>query len=149
MNKEKIYRLLAIGLLVSNLLLIGFILWGKPKPPIPRDLIIEKLHFDAAQTSTYDSLITRHQEAIKENDETLRTAKKELYHQLHSSVSNSEKELLLQTIAETQAAIEAIHFEHFEDIKALCTAEQLEAFDGLSDELVKLFAPPALKKDRP
>lgn len=144
MNKVKLLSIISIGLLISNLALVGFIVFGKHRPGPhegPRNLIIESLHFDAKQVEVYDQLIQEHRQEIRQSDEKLRGLKNELYKGLASNASAATNDSLINEIGKVQNHIETTHLSHFEAIKKLCKPNQMEDFNALTGELAKLFAP--------
>ena len=61
MNKKHFYTLTIVGLLLVNLMLIGFITFqkkGRPHPMQPKNIIIDKLNFDNDQIASYELLIS-------------------------------------------------------------------------------------------
>lgn len=149
MGKTKFITFLAIGLLLSNLLLVGYIMLNRSQPTHqppprhggPRNIIIERLHFSEEQVTEYDKLIQWHRSEIDKRDHKMRELKNQLYSTL-SNLSDNTKDSLIATIANTQQEIERIHYKHFEDIKRLCTPQQQADFEKLTKEIAALFAPP-------
>lgn len=150
MEKTKLLTIAVIGLLLINIGTLGFLLLnGKEhRPPHedgrpePKEIIIEKLHFDAAQQKEYDNLIRWHRGEITRLDGNIRQAKNELYAQLsQADVQAKVKDSLIAVINSNQKQIEATHFKHFEDIKKLCHKDQMDDFDALTEELSRIFAP--------
>ncbi len=148
MNKNRLLIFLIAGLLISNILLIVFMLKGRGPghhgPPHhkggPRDLIIERLHLDAVQITKYDTLIQKHRSYLREYEETLLTLKKDLYSNLKNKADKATVYYSIDGIAKVQAQIESIHYQHFEDIKNLCKPEQQKDFEKLVDELANIFS---------
>ena len=148
MNKIKFLSILAIGLLTSNLMLIGYIVYNKTdrphknRHPGPRNIIIEKLHFSQAQITQYDELIKWHRSEINKAQEVLMSCKNKLYTTLAENANDSTlKKSCIEDIAAAQRNIELIHYKHFEDIKKLCNSEQEQYYKLLTDEIAELFAP--------
>jgi len=153
MEKTKLLTFTVIGLLVLNFATLGFLLVSGPKGhkpphdrpegrPNPKEIIIEKLHFDASQQKEYDKLIQWHRGEIDRLDKGIREAKNNLYALLRENqIDTKVKDSLLAQINANQKQIEATHFKHFEDIKKLCHKEQLENFANLTEELSRIFAP--------
>lgn len=149
MEKTKLLTIAVIGLLVINLGTLGFLLLngkGDPHPhggrPEPREIIIEKLHFDAVQQKEYAKLIEWHRSEITRLDDNIRKAKNELYSQLSQAETNAtSKDSLISVINSNQKQIEETHFRHFEDIKKLCHKDQMKDFNALTEELSRIFAP--------
>ena len=151
MEKTKLVTFGIITLFLLNLGTLGFLLLSNPKAhrspngpekrPKPREIIIEKLHFDAAQIQQYDQLILWHRSHITEMEDQIGASKNELYLQLNKdSVDEKTKDSLINVLASCQKQIESIHFKHFQDIKKLCKKDQLNDFSDLTEELSKLFS---------
>lgn len=154
MEKTKVLSFAVIGLVVLNLgILVFLFLNGKNhKPPHdrrpePKQIIIDKLHFDAKQQQDYAKLITGHRAAITRLDDSIRKAKNELYLLLNEdTVDEKVKVALLDEIAVHQKQIEQTHFKHFQDIKKLCRKDQLDDFEALTEDLSRIFAPKPPRK---
>ena len=153
MEKTKLLTITVIGLLVLNLATLGFLFISGPKghkPPndrtegrqMPREIIINRLHFDVNQQKDYDKIIQWHKGEIKRLDYEVREAKIGLYSQLkESQLDLKVKDSLIAVINTNQKQIETTHFKHFEEVKKLCNKDQLEDFNELTEELSKLFSP--------
>ena len=153
MKKTKLLTITVIGLLLLNFAVLAFLFVsgsrGHKQPtdrpegrPNPREIIIERLHFDDNQQKGYDNIVQWHKGQIKKLDENLRSAKNELYTQLKQpQVDIKFKDSLIAVINTNQEQIEETHFKHFEDIKKLCHQDQLEDFYELTEDLSKIFAP--------
>jgi periplasmic protein CpxP/Spy len=153
MNKGRFFQWTTVILIVLNLVILGFVLkkgrghhergpmtrTDHPKGSI-RGEIVDRLGFNEAQTAEYDLLIDSHKKAIAEADHGIRKAKKALFGLLKSS-DQSNKEALIANINTHQKSIEEAHFEHFESIRGICTEDQMERFDALTEDLARLFAP--------
>ncbi len=154
MTRTKLLTIAVIGLLLLNFGIMGVMFFGKPShPPMhpqhvgqkgegPKQIIIERLHFDEMQQKDYELLIVVHR---KETDD-LHEASKKLHDELFSllkgvTINQRQSDSLVLEIANNQKAIENLNFDHFNAIKKLCTGEQVGYFNELVDELGKLFAP--------
>ncbi len=149
MKIKSLYIIIIIGLVALNLFTIWSVKsnpnhrgpFGKMRPE-PREIIIEKLHFDKSQISNYDSLIKVHQKNIREANENSLAIRSTLYKQLIApDVDRNGVDSLINALGDQQKQIESIHFHHFEDIKNLCKPEQHNDFYNLVDELSLLFSP--------
>ncbi len=149
MNKNRLLILLVAGLLISNILLVVFMMKGRgpghgppPRHGGPRDLIIERLHFDESQIQQFEKLIQEHHKNVTDQDQALMTIKNTLYSNLKSVENKTVTDSLINSMVTIQNKIEHIHYSHFGDIKKLCKPEQLEDFNELASELSRLFGPP-------
>ncbi|MFZ1703817.1 MAG: hypothetical protein WAT79_05695 [Saprospiraceae bacterium] len=150
MNKSKLLTFLAVGLFLSNLLLIGFILIKKPKRPFeegPKKMIAERLHFDADQYADYEALIKKHFDQIQKKDSMIIVSKNTLY----ACIRNGNKMLkdsMLTNLGKLQMEVEDIHYQHFLDIGNICTEDQLKDYDLLLNDVAKLFSREKRNKPR-
>jgi Spy/CpxP family protein refolding chaperone len=152
MEKTKLLTITVIGLLLLNFATLGFLFISGTKghkPPHdipegrhePKEIIIERLHFDANQQKEYGQLIEWHRGEIRQLEDSIRVSKNELYMLLNDDkVDEKAKVTLINEIALFQKQIEATHFKHFEDIKKLCKPEQQVYFNELTEELGRLFS---------
>lgn len=156
MNRQKLLTIVALGLLVVNLGLVGFLLLRKPphqplgggvhagKHAGPRDIIIERLNFDSTQITAYDDLIREHRIGIRNAEREMREYKSELYqllaHENQAETSAEKFDSLICVIGDVQKRIEKINYEHFADIKTLCRPDQLPRFAELTSEIAVLFS---------
>jgi protein CpxP len=143
MNRNKLLMLIIAGLLISNLALVCFIFFGH-RPPAhegPRDIIIERLHFDRKQVEDYDRLIFDHRRSMRNKQDEMLNLKKQLYGTLTTN-DTTRNDSLRNLIADVQKGIENINYNHFRDIEKLCNASQKNDFDELVKDIAELFAPP-------
>ena len=147
MDKIKLLTYSVIGLVLLNIGIISFLYLSRPNPNRddnrrkPKDIIIEKLHFDATQEKKYEEIINVYRNTIDSLNNNNREIKAELYSQLKQpSVSNKIKDSLIKLILVNQKIIEETNFKHFQDIKNLCTKSQIEEYNSLTTELGHLFS---------
>jgi hypothetical protein len=147
MDKIKLLTYAVIGLLLLNVGIIGFLFITRPnRNPEgnhrrPKEIIAEKLHFDANQIKKYESIIPIHKDKIDSLDAVNREIKSELYSQLKLPVVNTiVKDSIITLFLANQKRIEEAHFKHFQDIKSICKASQLQDFSALTQELGKMFS---------
>lgn len=137
MKKSTIKNSFIVVLLLGNILLIAnyFMRPPHPRPEGPRNEIIEILHFDKQQIADYDKLIQKHQTDIGKAEKDLVQAKNKLYSDLDQQIDS----VLLQEVLVQQAAIEKVHYNHFQDIKKLCKPNQMVYFEQLNKKIGSLF----------
>lgn len=153
MKKTKLVTITIIGLLLLNFATITFLLLSGPRGhkrpnerpegrPDPKEIIIERLHFDVNQQKEYDKIVQWHKGEIKKLDSNIRQTKNELYSQLNKTKVNVKtKDSLITILNSYQKQVEETHFKHFEDIKKLCHQDQLDNFNELTEDLSRIFAP--------
>lgn len=141
MSRNRFYIFLIVGLLISNLLLVAFILMKKPREHSgPRNLIIERLHFDENQVQQYDELIRQHRMQITEKEHKMMTLKTQYYSFLKNN-NQKNNDSLIPAIGIVSMETEKINFKHFQDIKKICHPDQIKYFDDLINDFESLFAP--------
>ena len=113
MNKIKLLSIVATVLFISNVALAAFMFFGKHRPPAhegPRDIIIERLHFDKQQVGAYDKLINQHQNAMREKKDEMMELKNKLYSRLLDNSDDAVKDSLEREIGKLQITIENINY---------------------------------------
>jgi len=140
MTKNRFYIFIIIGLLISNILLVAFVLSRRPPHHSgPRDLIIERLHFDEKQVQQYDALIQKHRTQITEKEQGMMNLKTQYYSLLKNNNQTKGDSLVLQ-IGKISMETEKINFKHFQDIRKICYPDQMKNFDNLIEDFESLFA---------
>jgi protein CpxP len=150
MDKTKLLTFSVIGLLLLNVGIICFLFFNRPhlehlnqgsNTRTPKEIIIKKLHFDPNQINKYEKLIAVHRNKIDSLDNQIKALKSELYSQLKQTTINKKlKDSLINLLSTNETQIDETHFNHFQDIRNICTKEQLEDFNSLTEDLVKLFS---------
>lgn len=149
MKKVKILIFFSVGLCIINLLLIWFLISQNPekgKHSEPKQIIIERLHFDEQQIMDYEKLIGWHKTNMGKSEEKMRELKNTLYANLGNPNKNNDSDSLINELGNLQKEIEQINYTHFQDMQQLCKPEQQQAFNALSLDIAKLFAPPPHEK---
>jgi hypothetical protein len=144
MNKLKLLSVISIGLLVSNIMLIAFILTRHPERPPhqePKTILIERLHFTEHQIQQYDRLIEAHKNATRQSNDDIMQLKNQLYRSLSEETNAVFRDSMIAEISKVQMKIEQVHYNHFEQIKQLCQGEQLNLFNQLTNEIATIFLP--------
>jgi len=152
MKIQKLLTISVVFLLLLNGGIIAYLFLSKNNPlgikRMPREIVIEKLHFDESQIIAYEKIIRQHQQQIRSLDDSIRLSKNELYQLLNeNSASIVKKDSLFETLAHYQNQIEQTHYNHFLEIKAICRKDQLDDFKQLTEELSKLFSHPKKRPD--
>ena len=153
MNKNKFYAIVILGLLLSNCILIFFITQkghNRHFHTSPREIVIQRLKLDASQIIKYEQLIQVHREKTHELMEGVQEGRNDLYSQITRKGKLTTQAALFDSIASNQAELEELNYSHFQEIKNLCTSNQLDDFEALSKDLAKIFAKRAERpKHRP
>jgi len=147
MKKTNFLKLTLIGLLLLNLSTLSFIILKNNKSDEnrkrnkPDQLIINKLEFNTDQENSYKKLIQKHSQQINIIQETILNYKNNLYTKLkNNSNSKTQIDSLISKINEQQKNIELINYNHFLDIKEICSQKQIPAYNELVNELTVIFS---------
>lgn len=157
MKKTTLLSIALVILVVLNLGLMGTIFFGPKHGPHgrhdgkmrperemgrrPREIIIQNLGFNNTQVQQYDALIKTHREKIDTLDKGIRDTKQKLYALLQSDFKPANRDSLIAQINVYQKQIEETHFNHFQDIKNICTPQQKKSFEVMAPEFPRLFHP--------
>jgi len=128
MKNNKLLIAIIVCLVLLNLLLIGFILSkpGMPGKGKPDDARLQKMFdFSNDQMAEFKKVKAIH---IKEMETLLKSLNDKSNQYYDLSISNSKDELLKEiSVIDQQIYIQ--NLKHFEDIKAICNDDQMDALD--------------------
>lgn len=142
MNKTKLYGGIAIGLLIINLMLIGFMVtkggkMGKHHKG-PKAEIIQRLHLDDDQIAALESAIDEHRSVMKTTEVKIRAQKTALTRLLKTDDTH-QSDSILQLISGFHQNIERGFFTHFLAIKSICRPDQMDDYNALVDDMNEVF----------
>lgn len=151
MKYSRLYIAGLITMLLMNGVLI-FLLLQKPMGPPKRsasgpnklgnvkELIHKQLEFDDNQIRQFEVLAKEHFEGLRAVSRKQKDVARRYFSQLKESETDTA---LTQSLLDELQLIESekliLTFSHFEDIKALCTPEQLSRFDSIVDEMMVIL----------
>lgn len=139
MNKSKFLTIIIIALILSNAILVFMLFKKHQKNDGPKNIIIQKLHFDYEQIKKYEAFIQQHRKAINDNEMTMNKLRRNLFEQLKGEQDSSKIDSLISVVVHQQFVAEKINYNHFLEIKKLCKPAQKKDFDELTNEIAKLF----------
>ena len=140
MNDTKGYRIWQWAVLLLVLCNIGLMLtlWLKPQPGGPpkgggpKERVISSLKFTVDQVKKYEALIDEHQRQMRKLREQGSELRRMLFSGLNNSASPSKlADSLVTEIGNNQREIETATFNHFSQVRALCTDQQKQEFDKI------------------
>jgi hypothetical protein len=139
---SRIWKWAAILLLLCNIGLV-LTLWLKPgmqkggPGETPRDFVIRNLHFTDDQIKQYDLLIKDHRQAMDRLRHEAMDYRKDLFGNLKSESNNANADSLAGLIAGTQKQIELVTWNHFAQVRKICTDAQKTEFDNIIGDVIK------------
>jgi periplasmic protein CpxP/Spy len=158
--KSKFFLLIIAILLLTNIAMLYFLFSkdkdGGKKPGFDRsaaakEFLQKEIGFSAAQIEQYDTLAKQQREKMKAVFDEMRTAKEELQKEVGGQAFSDSaiQEAVAQAIAKSsdrQEAMELNFYSNMQQVRKLCTAEQLPKFDSLFYKMWRKPKPAAEKK---
>lgn len=146
MKNRILYGSILLLFVINGIQLYVQLSHGNHHPPRPREVIIETLGFSVNQIASYDELIAQHQKDIRKIEDELLLRKEDLHKKVLVENENIEHSDLSKVL-EVYMRLEKIHVSHFQDIKSLCTKDQLPKFYDLAPRLAEMFRPKPPKRN--
>ncbi len=148
MKKETLLTLAVVSLLLLNFGTLGFLFFRRPPFPPgggPRQLdqhIVETLHLNAEQQKQFEQLKSAHHQQMQASEEAYRLALSNYFALLKNDpVMPAQRDSLQTILTRIQNERAIVTFQHFADLKALCSPEQRQNFDALLPELMQVILP--------
>jgi hypothetical protein len=152
-SKLSFWKIFAITLLISNMVILAFIFFEKPTRADnkgPSNFIIKELNLNAAQIENFNQLKFAHQDSVQSLKNTGRELREDYFKLLRNDTTDNilADQLLIQ-IANNQKVIEQITFEHFQSVKNICDSVQKDKFDSIILEVIHKMKDNRPKPNRP
>lgn len=160
-SRNKVLLALVAILLLTNLALVAFFVLKKEpqkreaetrqsRSSVMKGLLKDSVGFTEQQLQQFDSIKTQHEQNLKPLFENMREAKLAFYRQMNAS-NDSAAIVASNAIGETQKAVDLAFFKYFQNVRMLCTPEQLTSYDTIVQRVVRRMVTPAKRgspKDR-
>ncbi len=143
MNNTKLYRILILVLLVSNIVLASLLLKNSKrgaKPHMkrnPKAIIIKKLNLDDKQVVLYDSMVEAHREVMGPLREQINEQRITLFQHASDNAYNGDS--MLNSIAILQEKLDSSFYYHFRDIRGILHEDQYPRYEKLQSEMSRIF----------
>lgn len=146
MKSKLIVKVTFAILVLLNLVLI-FLIVGKPVGPEMMgrneglvNVISDMLALDEAQKSSFETSAKTHSEAMMKLSHQQMKATQDYFFLLKSEGINAqEKTVALEKIKQIEGEKIRITFDHFEELKSICTKEQLSKFPEVVDQVIPMI----------
>lgn len=159
-RNNKLLVIILLILVLSNAVLL-FFLFGK-RPPrkagaemasndksggmraYMKKVLKDSIGFTDAQVAMYDTMGSRHKDIMKPMFSTIQAHKDSFYKLLmQPGPSDSLRQSFLDKIAQDQRMIDERIFNHFYELRAMCTPDQQPRFDTVMQKMIrKMIAGP-------
>ena len=155
--KNKLLTGLVILLLIANIATLVFFWMGmkkrEPHPGkqgSPSAYLIEKLSFNKDQQTQYEALVKQHREQVKQLHEQTKAVKDSFFDLLQSTIVNdSLQNHLANEIAALNKQTDLITFNHFKEVRKICTPDQQKEFDKILKDILHMMSGPGPQGKRP
>ncbi len=156
MPEARFLKIIIIVLLLINISTLGFLWFGErhgghrppPPPPPGRDgprrgaaaFLHQSLSLTDAQETAYRKLREGHHQTVEAIRDEMKESKRALYALLKAPEPNAvrnEEVRWIDSLAAQQRRIEYITYEHFREVRALCTPQQQAKFDEVIGEALE------------
>jgi len=161
-TQKKLLVRIVILLTTLNLILIASVVWNdyfrKPPPPVNQDdfrdvseILKRELNLSDKQVEQIRNLRSVYFRKERAISDVIKGERDSINSSMFSNNTNVELiKSLARRVAENEYKMELLRFEQAEELKAICTPEQLQKFEGLILEIRDYFRndnKPAKKKD--
>lgn len=144
-SKNKILIGAVIILMILNIALLAAI-WltnskQKQRRETPADFLIKELGLNNEQQRAFRSLAAKHRQQADKLREQVKEARRDLFNLLeHPAVDDSSKKAAAATAAKNLEQLDLLTFDHFKEVRALCTPAQQLKFDEIIEEVLRMMA---------
>lgn len=145
-SRNKVLMLIISVLLISNLALVAFMVFGKKhggKSQKSRgeafsNYFKKELNFSEEQSVKFQDMMTQHFEKLKPIMGEVRKAKDSMFNLMRQPVVPADSVLqnAAENIAQKQKLQELQSFNHFRQVRDLCNEEQKPKFDSLISKMI-------------
>ena len=145
MNKTKTLSILVGILVVLNIALLVFLLFGRAKGPKrgghhgkgkPSRFIQKTFDFDEKQMAQFDQSKESHFENLRELHSEL-SQLSESFYLIDRNEDSSKSDSLMSEINSLNQEIYMRNLKHFEEVRSICTPDQVDGMEAFIKELVK------------
>ncbi|WP_339756299.1 hypothetical protein [Algoriphagus aquimarinus] len=142
MNNKNIYKIGLIVMILINGVLIFMMLRG-PKMPPPRqnglmEVISKKLDLDSNQKAEYFELAKDHSRSVADVEAKQKRLMKNYFEFLDKADATGQAEILEQ-IEELEGEKISVTYQHFEDLKSICSKDQLAHFEEIIEDVLRVI----------
>lgn len=145
-SSNKILTIAVVVLLLTNIALVAFMVFGKNKQEgkrpagkgDPFEMMVKELNMTEQQQKDYKQQKEDHFKNIKPLFDSVRAAKTAFFALIgEPEVNDSVINLYSQRVTERQAEIDKLTFAHFRRVRTLFTPEQQPKFDAFVQKMMQ------------
>ena len=140
METTRLYKWLIVVLVLINIVILSFFTLTRNHEGHGHrgggdlgDFISEELHFSPDQKKQFEEMKHQHHDSMMKLQETNKDLHDAFFEHL-ATPQDSSVSVLSDSIASLQKQMDMVTFNHFKEVRALCTPEQQARFDQIIDE---------------
>ena len=150
--KNKFLGIVLVFLVIANLVTLG-IFWyykihkSQQGPPEQGGgnasaFIIKQVGFNAAQQKQYAELVKQHRLKVRSIRDELHIAKDQFFDMLSdTTVTAMQVDAASSNIGKLEKEVDVLTFEHFRQVRHLCTPEQKVKLDNCIKQVMRMMGP--------
>ncbi len=141
MKTTRILTIAVVLLLITNLVLVAFMVMDKKKPGEKRnqgfraeapEVMVKTLNMTEQQQADFKKMKEEHFKMVKPYFDSVRVAKRAFFDLVKNpSINDSLIQLYSSRVCEKQASLDKITLNHFRSVRNIFTAEQQPGYDSL------------------
>ncbi|HEY0679257.1 MAG TPA: hypothetical protein VGD17_13290 [Chitinophagaceae bacterium] len=113
-----------------------------------RDFLKDSVGFNDQQLATFDQIREKHSENVKSLFEEMRSAKLTFYKQVNQEAGpDSLNQASAEAIAEKQKALDLAFFNHFRQVRTICSPDQVPRYDSMVQQIIRRMVSPPRRGD--
>ena len=152
MNRNKILTFLVGILLLTNIALVVFFVArkepekqrnrGGDRSAVMREFLKDSVGFNEQQLAQYDQLRQQNREHMRPLFEDLGNAKMKYYQFVSQPGADSASQAAAALIGQKQTALDMAFFNHFKQVRTICTPDQYARYDSIIQQIIRRMAAP-------
>lgn len=143
-SKNRILSWAVFGLVIINvavLIIIWSTLHKRPERPRPSDYLIKELGLSNEQQKKFLSLAGEHRRQAQKIREQVKEKRHDLFKLLEQpNIDDSSKKAAAAGVAKNLEELDLLTFDHFQQLRAICTPGQQKKFDEIIEEVLQMIA---------
>lgn len=152
--KNKILIWSVVLLMIVNVAVLIALILSHHKPVdhrgTPADYLIKELGLNAEQQKRLKGLADQHHQQAETIMVKIKDARDSLFGLLQQpTISDSTKNAAADNVAKNLEQLDLLTFDHFKQVRAICTPDQQKKFDKIIQDVLRMIAEGAPQGHRP
>ena len=144
-SKNKILVWAVIFLMIANVAVLAtiWVMHNKQRPQrgTPADYLVKELGLNDEQENKLQALAKEHHEQSEKIKQQIKAARHDLFKLLQQpDVNDSAKKIAADNVARKLEQLDLLTFDHFKQVRAICTPQQQKKFDEIIEDVLRMIA---------